>query len=73
MLATEFKELVVALKMEKKESISRSLSVLRVRISITKDKFGISGRERKKWLDDSILRTIELSMPLHFRVLIENV
>lgn len=66
MLATEFKELVVALKMEKKESISRSLSVLR-------DKFGISGRERKKWLDDSILRTIELSMPLHFRVLIENV
>ena len=36
-------------------------------------RFGVSGQERKKWVEENILRTIELSMPLHFRVLIDNV
>ena len=47
--------------------------MLRVCFVLRQDKFGISGRERKKWMDESLLRTMELSMPLHFRVLIENV
>lgn len=53
------------IKNKDKAEVTRNLSVLR-------DKYGISGRERLKYIDEQFDKIINIMMPMHYRLLIEN-
>lgn len=61
----EFKRMFVSLQNHDHSETSRSLSILR-------DKYGISGRERFKNIDGLLDRLVAILMPMHYRFLMEN-
>ncbi len=50
-LISEYKELINSINSKDETLIKRSLAILRVFFMTTKSRFGISGRDRMKWIE----------------------
>lgn len=45
---------------------------VRSHLTMLRARFGVDGRDRRKWMEEHLYRIVELSIPMHFRVLLEN-
>ena len=45
---------------------------VRSHLTILRARFGVDGRDRRRWMEEHLHRIAELSIPMHFRVLLEH-